>query len=186
MQKVDSIIAANPDVSLDELVTSRKINNDQKAQALKKPSLQASLVQFEEQIVQYKKFDEEFQQRSGSEKEQLKAAHAKELDELKTTTVAKNITEAKQLLRQQLLTLSRFLRAAAARRQEDDETSDESKAFEGVLLLLYGGDNAAVDAAEKLINDAEEGVSSTEGALLHVTCKLETLTYFNHNQASIC
>ena len=49
MQKVDSIIAENPGVSLDDLVASRKINNDQKAQALKKPVLQVQLAQLEEQ-----------------------------------------------------------------------------------------------------------------------------------------
>lgn len=175
MQKVDSIIAANPETSLDDLVASRKINSDQKAQAQKKPALQASLAQFEEQISQYRKFDEEYQQRASSEKAQLKAAHAKELEDLQKSLKEEGVAESQQLLRQRLLTLSRFLRAAAARRQEDDETSDETKAFEGVLLLLYGGDNVAVDAAEKLICDAEDGVLSTEGTLLTVTCKYHAL-----------
>ena len=53
MQKIDAILAENPNASLDELVASRKINNDQKAQALKKPGLQASLAQYDQQIVQY-------------------------------------------------------------------------------------------------------------------------------------
>lgn len=171
MQKVDSVIAANPSTSLDDLVAARKINKDQKAQALNKPALQASLAQFEEQIGQYKKFDEEYQQRSASEKERLKVAHAKELDDLRASSKAESAAESKQLLRKQLLTLSRFLRAAAARRQENDDSSDETTAFEGVLLLLYGGDNAAVDAAEKLIHDVEEGVLSTEGTTLSVTCE---------------
>lgn len=172
MAKVDSIIAANPGVSLDDLVANRKINNDQKAQALKKPSLQASLTQFEEQITQYKKFDEEYQQRSASEKEQMKAAHSKDLDELRTSVKAEGATTSKQLLRGQLLTLSLFLRAAARRRAEEEaEISDETKAFEGVLLLLYGGDNDAVDAAAKLIEDATDGVPSTEGDILNVTCE---------------
>jgi hypothetical protein len=67
------------------------------------------------------------------------------------------------------LTLSRFLRAAAARRQLEDDDSDLTKAFEGALLQVYGGDAAAVMAAEKLIDGADDGVPSTEGVVLDVT-----------------
>ena len=149
MQKVDAIMAENPDMSLDELVAARKINNDQKSQALKKPSLHESLARFEDQIAQYKKFEEDFEKRAGVEKEELQAAHQKELETLRSSLTKE---------------------AAAARRQLEDDSSDESKAFEGVLLLLYGGDEAAVDAAEKLIDGAGEGVTSTEGTPLDVTC----------------
>ena len=55
-------------MSLDDLVAARKINADQKAQILKKPQLQASLTQLEEQISQYKKFDQEYKARSQTEK----------------------------------------------------------------------------------------------------------------------
>ena len=55
-QKIDAIIAENPNVSLDDLVSQRKINNDQKAAAVKKPQLQLQLAAFEEQIAQYRKF----------------------------------------------------------------------------------------------------------------------------------
>lgn len=47
---MDAIIAENPDKSLDDLIEEKKINNDQKAQVLKKPSLQATVAQTEEQI----------------------------------------------------------------------------------------------------------------------------------------
>jgi hypothetical protein len=73
------------------------------------------------------------------------------------------------MLKDKLLTLSRFLRAAAARRQLEDDDSDLTKAFEGALLQVYGGDAAAVMAAEKLINGADDGVPSTEGVILSVT-----------------
>ncbi|WKT49126.1 hypothetical protein QSH57_014056 [Fusarium oxysporum f. sp. vasinfectum] len=53
--KTDSLLSQNPGKSLDELVESRIINNDQKAQILKKPALQAQLAQYEEQLVQYQK-----------------------------------------------------------------------------------------------------------------------------------
>lgn len=175
MVKVDSIIAENPDMTLDQLVSARKINADQKAQALKKPSLQTQLAQLEEQITQYRKFEEEFTQRHKADKDELTAAHQKELEELRSQI--KPVEPEKPLepvvpLRESLLSLSRFLRAAAARRMlDEEEQSEETSAFEGALLLLYGGDETAVDAMEKLIHGADEGVTSTEGAVLRVTCK---------------
>jgi len=174
MIKVDSIISENPDMTLDQLVSARKINADQKAQALKKPSLQTQLAQLEEQIAQYRKFEEEFSQRHNADKEELTASHQKELEELRSQikpVEPEKPSEPAVPLRDSLLSLSRFLRAAAARRMLEDDDSEETKAFEGALLLLYGGDETAVDAMEKLIEGAEEGVTSTEGALLSVTCK---------------
>jgi ribosomal protein L16 Arg81 hydroxylase len=85
MQKVDSIIAENPGVALDDLVASRKINNDEKAQALKKPGLQAQLAQLEEQVVLYKKFDQEYQQKIATEKVLVQSAHTEELEKLRET-----------------------------------------------------------------------------------------------------
>lgn len=174
-QKVDSIIEANPGVSLDELLASRKINADQKAQAERKPGLQSQLAQLEEQIAQYKKFDQEYQNKIAHErevqKEMLTKAHAGEIEALKETLKAEAVIEQKKAVRDKLLTLSRFLRAAAARRQLGDDDSDLTKAFEGALLQVYGGDAGAVLAAEKLIEGAEEGVPNTEGVVLSITCK---------------
>lgn len=170
-QKVDSIMAANPGVSLDDLVATRKINADQKAQAQKKPGLQAQLAQLEEQVAQYKKFDQEYQDKLVREKEIMQKSHSSELDALKATLKAEAALEQQKVFREKVLTLSRFLRAAAARRQLEDDDSDLTKAFEGALLQVYGGDALAVAAAEKLIEGAEEGVPSTEGILLSTTCK---------------
>lgn len=170
-QKVDSIMAANPGVSLDDLVATRKINADQKAQAQKKPGLQAQLAQLEEQVAQYKKFDQEYQDKLAREKEIMQKSHSGEMEALKATLAAEAAIEQKKAFREKVLTLSRFLRAAAARRQMEDDDSDLTKAFEGALLQVYGGDAIAVAAAEKLIEGAEDGVPSTEGVLLSVTCK---------------
>ncbi|KAJ4320886.1 hypothetical protein N0V94_003185 [Neodidymelliopsis sp. IMI 364377] len=168
-QKVDSIIAENPGVSLDDLAASRKINADQKAQAQRKPGLQAQLAQLEEQIAQYKKFDQEYQEKHAREKEILQKSHSSELDALRSAVKAEAAIEQKKVFREKVLTLSRFLRAAAARRQLEDDDSDLTKAFEGALLQVYGGDAIAVSAAEKLIEGADDGVPSTEGVLLSVT-----------------
>ncbi|KAF2471367.1 uncharacterized protein BDR25DRAFT_223317 [Lindgomyces ingoldianus] len=171
MQKVDAIIEANPGISLDDLVSSRKINADQKAQALKKPGLQSQLAQLEEQIAQYKKFDQEYQQKIAQEKEILRQSHSEDLEKLRGTLKAEAAIEARKVFKEKFLTLSRFLRAAAARRQLEDDDSDLTKAFEGALLLVYGGDASAVAAAEKLIDGSEDNVPSTEGVSLSVTCK---------------
>jgi hypothetical protein len=169
MQKVDSIIAENPGVSLDDLVASRKINNDQKAQALKKPALQAQLAQFERELTQFKKFDEEYQHKIAQEKEILQRSHVEEIEKLRDTLKAEAAIESRKAFREKFLTLSRFLRAAAARRQLEDDDSDLTKGFEGALLLVYGGDAGAVAAAEKLIDGTDDNVPSTEGVTLSVT-----------------
>ncbi|KAL1607495.1 hypothetical protein SLS59_002463 [Nothophoma quercina] len=168
-QKVDSIVAENPGVSLDELAASRKINADQKAQAQRKPKLQAELAQLEEQIAQYKKFDAEYQEKHAREKEILQKSHSSELEALREAVKTEAAIEQKKVFREKLLTLSRFLRAAAARRQLEDDDSDLTKAFEGALLQVYGGDAVAVSAAEKLIDGTEDSVPSTEGVQLSVT-----------------
>jgi ribosomal protein L16 Arg81 hydroxylase len=175
MQKVNSILEANPGVSLDDLVASRKINADQKAQAQKKPHLEAQLAQYEEQITQYKKFDQEYQQKIAQEKEILQKSHSGELEKLRDTLKEEAALEHKKAFREKFLTLSRFLRAAAARRQLEDDDSDLTKAFEGALLLVYGGDAGAVAAVEKLIDGSEDSVPSTEGTALSVTCESNVL-----------
>lgn len=178
MAKVDTIIEENPDSSLEDLVAARKINQDQRAQALKKPSLQSSLSQLEEQIAAYKKVEEDFRQRLESEKQRLQELHEKELEDAKAMVQTQASSMSRTDLRQKLLVLSRFLRAAAARRQADDEDTDDSKAFEGVLLLLYGGDISAVDAAERLINGSQDKAPSTDGATVDVPCTSQSLHPF--------
>jgi hypothetical protein len=176
MQKVDSIIAENPGVSLDDLVASRKINNDEKAKALKKPGLQIQLAQLEEQVALYKKFDREYQQKIATEKALLQSAHTEELEKLRETLQAEAAIELEKTFKERILILSRFLRAAAARRQLEDDDTDVTKAFEGALLLVYGGDASAVTAAEKLIQGSEDTVPSTEGVPLSVTCMFISVT----------
>jgi len=169
MQKTDAIIEANPGVSLDELVASRKINADQKASAEKKPGLLAQRAQLEEQLGHFHKYGQEQEEKFAKEKEVLQKSHSSELQALRDTLKAEAVLEQKKVLKEKILTLSRFLRAAAARRQLEDDDSELTKAFEGALLQVYGGDAVAVLAAEKLIEGADDGVPSTEGVLLNVT-----------------
>lgn len=141
---------------------------------MKKPSLQASLAQLEEQIAQYKKFDEEYQDRLNAEKSALQSSHKDELLKIKALAVGETQVEAQKEAKENMLVLSKFLRAAAAKRQSGDEKSVENQAFEGALLLVYGGDASAVAAIEKLIEGSDEKVPAVEKelGLLEFSCKL--------------
>lgn len=168
-------------MSLDELLSSRKINQDQKAQAQKKPSLQASLAQLEEQIAQYKQFDDEYQKRILSEKSALETSHKDELEKVKDAAVVEANLEKAKDAKENLLVLSKFLRAAAAKRQAGDETSAENRAFEGALLLIYGGEISAVVAMEKLIAGSDEMVPTVDQVPSEFTCTFRrTLSALHH------
>jgi predicted methyltransferase MtxX (methanogen marker protein 4) len=168
-------------MGLDALVTARKINADQKAQILKKPSLLASLTQLEEQIAQYKKFDQEYKARSQAEKAEFEKVHTEQSEKELVEAVAKAKAEAAAtaIKEQQnnLLLLSQFLRLAAARRAEEaDSTLDENQALEGVLLSVYSGDESAVATMLKLISGSNENTFAVTGEKLQTTCKSAAIT----------
>jgi hypothetical protein len=186
MAKTDAVIKENPNVSLDDLVAQRKLNQDQKAQALKKPQLQAQLVTLEEQVQQYRKFDAENQAQIQKLKEELTSTHSQELEKIKQETQAQAVAQAEAELKKKLLIFSQFLQAAAAKRiAEEDPETDENKAFEGTLLLVYGGDQKAVDTALNLIEGSDEQVTSIEGTLLPVKCKCCQRYILNAHDGSI-
>ncbi|KAF4447710.1 hypothetical protein F53441_8788 [Fusarium austroafricanum] len=161
--KTDSLLSQNPGKSLDELVDARIINADQKAQILKKPELQKQLAQYEEQLVQYQKVDEQYRTRAASDK----AEWEKSLEKAKVDAVAESKAESDKALHDNLLVLSQFLRLAAYRREEaQDPESDESQAIEGVLLAIYSGDEHAVQSMLKLVNGSDDQILSVPGEQL--------------------
>lgn len=168
---MDNIIAEHPGKSLDQLVAEKKINNDQKAQALKKPALQAQIAQIEEQITQYKQFVAHYEERLVGQKTSLEAAHKAEVDSARASALAELQESQRTAVRQQLLTLSQFLRAAASFRRAGDAESVESQAFEGVLLQVYGGNQDAVESMLKLIKGTNDKVVGVDGQVLDVTCR---------------
>lgn len=177
MQKTDSVIADNPGVSLDDLVAQRKLNNDQRSAALKKPGLQAQLTDLEERIEHYRKFDSDYQTKLSKQRDDLSAAHLKEIAILREQLQLEAAAATAGELRKKLLTFSQFLRAAAAKRTVEEEAdSEESRAFEGALLLVYGGDSKAVDAALNIIEGSSEQVPSIEGIPLQIDCKFTLLS----------
>lgn len=149
----------------------QKINTDQKAQALKKPTLQAQVAQIEEQLGHYKQFAAQYEERLANQKAALEKAHQEELEAVRGNVIADATESTAKALREQLLTLSRFLCAAAQLRHAGDAESVESLAFEGVLFKLYGGNQNAVTEMLKLINGAQENVVSVEGNALEMTCE---------------
>ena len=90
---------------------------------------------------------------------------------MKELAVSEAQIAAKKEAKDNMLVLSKFLRAAAAKRQSGDETSDENRAFEGALLLVYGGDAGAVSAMEKLIEGSDEKVPAVDQEPLDFNCK---------------
>ena len=171
MQKVDTLIAEHPDMSLDDLVAKRIINADQKNSASKKPGLQTQLLQLDENIQQYRKFEGDFQVQLQKQKDDLMAHHQKELHKQKEDLMLEGVSSGAAELGKKLLLFSQFLRCAAHKRTVEEEAdTDEGRAFEGALLLVYGGDQKAVDTATKLIEGSGEQVPSIDGVATSVKC----------------
>ncbi|KAJ5899813.1 hypothetical protein N7495_004557 [Penicillium taxi] len=156
--KVDAILAENEGKTLDELVQEKKINADQKAQALKKPALQATITQIEEQIVLIKQLIAQYEERIATslanQKASLEKAHQDELDAVREHHSA----EASKAQQEDLLTLSKFLCAASNLRRDGDINNCETLAFEGVLSQIYGGHQKAVDSIIKLVRGSDKKV----------------------------
>ncbi|TGJ79456.1 hypothetical protein E0Z10_g9307 [Xylaria hypoxylon] len=172
--KTDPIVDQHPGKSLDELVEARIINVDQRAQRLKKPQLEAQLAQCEEQLVQYKKVDEDYRSRSAADKATFEKTLTEKFEKEKADAISelteKAAADAKQSLHDSFLALSQFLRLAAARRSEEaDATLDENMALEGVLLNVYSGDEHAVSTILKLIEGSSETTRNVAGDELQTT-----------------
>ena len=106
-----------------------------------------------------------------TEKSALEATHADELQKVKEAAIAEAVADGKKKAKDNLLVLSKFLRAAAAKRQGGDESSPENRAFEGALLLVYGGEIGAVVAMESLISGSDEKVPTVDQNPSDFTCK---------------
>ncbi|KAJ5562235.1 hypothetical protein N7461_000996 [Penicillium sp. DV-2018c] len=167
--KVDAIIADNPNKSLDELIEEKKINSDQKAQILKKPAIQATIAQTEEQIGHYKQIVAQYEERLAEEKDALVKAHEAELEAVRNNAIADATEASKKTLRQQFHAVTKFLCAAAMLRREGDAVTTESRAFEGALYEVYAGNQAAVNSLLKIAEGADDKVNAVEGETLDFT-----------------
>ncbi|KAM0325313.1 hypothetical protein ACHAQA_007298 [Verticillium albo-atrum] len=181
MAKTEAVIVENPNKSLEQLLASKLINADQKAQISKKPALLAQLAQNEEQITQFKKLDSEYR----SKAQQDKAVHDKETADLKASyaekaekDVAAAVEEAKKASKgetdtavfEHLKEVSGFLRLAAARREDPAGQSEEAgRAIEGVLGNMYVGDDEAARSMIALVRGSDERTFDVDGNFLDVT-----------------
>ncbi|EFY90342.1 hypothetical protein MAC_03588 [Metarhizium acridum CQMa 102] len=166
--KTDSILSHedNAGKTLEQLVISKVINPDQRAQIEKKPELQAQLARAEEQLAQLRKVHEQYRSRAANEK----AEWEKTLEKAKADAVSEAEASFQKSLKDKLLLLSQFLRLAAYRREEAaDAESDESQAIEGVLLAIYAGDDSAVASMLKLVEGTEDKILSVPGEQLQTT-----------------
>ena len=172
LQKTDAVQEANPGVSLDDLVAQRKINNDQRAASSKKPQLLEQLKSLNEQVETFRVVHSDYQAQMQKQKNDSTTKRWEELNQAKEAYRLESESSASSELREKLLVFSQFLRAAAAKRNETEETSsDESAAFEGALLLVYGGDEHAVDTAVNIIEGSDEQVPNIEGVPGSVKCE---------------
>ena len=140
----------------------------------------------EEQMAQYKQFEGDYQGRLSAEKAALSSAHKEELQKIKDEAVVE-LEEARQKAsKDSLMVLSKFLRAAAAKRQGGDENSPENRAFEGALLLVYGGETPAVEAMYNLISGSEEKVPTVDQTPSDFTCECHEFPYMWLDFSYLC
>ena len=72
------------------------------------------------------------------------------------------------------LVISRFLYTAARQRQTEHLSEKEGAACEDLLLMLYGGDETAVQAMQKLCDGVDEEIPYPTGVLIPVYRRLIT------------
>ncbi|KAK9476278.1 hypothetical protein V1514DRAFT_337382 [Lipomyces japonicus] len=127
-----------------------KLNADQLEALKSKDQVIAPLKELEELLKSFKVYDEEGQNRKAIEQKN-KAAEIK-------VAVAKARTQAFLEARENIAVLVKFLHVASWKRQFDSTVSSETESttFETLLGLIYGGDDAAVDAIEKLTTGSDE------------------------------
>lgn len=175
VQKTEAVIREFPTTSLEDLVTQKKINADQKAQILKKPQLEAQLKQFEEQQKQLKDFSQELEARHEKDKSTLLETHKTEIEKAKEEAKHQATEDAATKVKEALQVVCQFLHAAAYKRQQEDVDEQESKAYEGVLFHLYQGNSTALDAMTNLVEGNETPVKDPQGDEIEFTfAKLKT------------
>ena len=150
-------------------MAAKKINADQKAQILKKPSLQVQLAQFEEQLELLKKVVKDCEDRFANEKARLQEAHQEELARCRKEALEEAARLASKKRDEDLLVLSQFLHAAAAKRQLPDISPEEANAFEGALLAVYQGNRTSLVTLKNLIIGSNEKTTGTQGEILEYT-----------------
>ncbi|KAF3766492.1 hypothetical protein M406DRAFT_290957 [Cryphonectria parasitica EP155] len=172
--KTEALIKENKDKSIEQLITAKIINADQKRQVDNKPALEAELARYEEQLAQVQKLDDEWRAIAASTKADTEKALTDKFEKEKADAIAevKKQAEAdlKKAVEDGFLVVSQFLRLVAQRRGEAPGSEEElDKANEGILASVYGGDSTAVASMVKLYHGTDDATTSVTGESLQVT-----------------
>ncbi|PWW74866.1 hypothetical protein C7212DRAFT_282581 [Tuber magnatum] len=156
-KKLDSIAKSEEkikDLSEEEKATTKIINVDERNKIVGKPITLAVYEGLRECYENLLKASELEDKRLEAERVEAQAKLEKAVEEAK----AEAREETDQAARAKILTVVKFLRLAGHRRNNKSGDEDEDEAIERVLVLVYGGDESAVDACLNLANGSEEPV----------------------------
>lgn len=167
--KTEAIVNEHKGTSLDELVSQKKINADQKAQILKKSSLEDQLAQLENQHKVILDVIQDSETRFVKEKQDLVQSHQAEAEKVKEEATRDSNERTKSKVREALHITCQFLHAAAFQRQREDVEEIERSAYETVLFRLYQGNNTALDTLSNVVEGSNEKIVENGGNVLDYT-----------------
>ncbi|KAG0130237.1 hypothetical protein HOY82DRAFT_579332 [Tuber indicum] len=156
-KKLDSIAKSEEkikDLPEEEKATTKIINVDERNKIIGKPVTLAVYKELKECYENLLKASELEDKRLEAERVEAQARLEKAVDEAK----AEAQKETDEAARAKILTVVKFLRLAGHRRNNKSADEDEDEAIERVLVLVYGGDQSAIDACLNLSNGSEEPV----------------------------
>ncbi|KAI5841787.1 hypothetical protein DFP73DRAFT_528218 [Morchella snyderi] len=142
------------DLTEEEQAITILINADERSKIAGKPITSAVFKELNEIHDVLKKVAETEDKRVEEEKAEAEAKFAKAVAEAREQGRQEGLEEATA----KILTVVRFLRLAGYRRQAKSGNDQEDDAIERILVLVYGGDQSAVDVCMKLANGSDEKI----------------------------
>lgn len=164
------------DLPEEEHATTKLISSDERSKIATKPTTSAVFKELNEIHDVLKKVADLEDKRVDAEKVEAEARFGSAIAEAREEGYKAGAEEATA----KILTVVRFLRLAGYRRQFKSLNDHEDDAIEKLLALVYGGDQAAVDACLKLANGSEEVIDDLE-----VTCMFSHYSSFLFTDLSL-
>lgn len=159
------------DLTEEEQAATKLINPDERSKIATKPITSAVYKELNEIHEVLKKVADAEDKRIDVEKAEADAKFGSAVTEAREEGRKAGAEEATA----KILTVVRFLRLAGYRRQYKSPNDHEDDAIEKLLVLVYGGDQAAVDACLKLADGSKEVIDDFD-----VTCMLSNYpSFFN-------
>lgn len=145
-----------------EKATTKLLNADERRKISEKPIHLAVNKEQKEILEILARAEAVEEKRIASEKAQVVAAHAEELERTKNEAREEGRKEAAAQAHENLRLLLSFLRNVSLRRSwsANGQVLDpsEEKAFEAALVMVYDGSENAINACEKLFQGVDEPV----------------------------